>query len=48
MRTLGGVAIAFLFVIILLSLARTIYNAYLLHKEYQYKGMEGKIHARQG
>jgi hypothetical protein len=45
---LGGVAIAFLFIIILLSLTRSIYNAYLLHKEYRYKDMEGKIHARQG
>ena len=46
-NTLGGVAIALVFVILLLSILRAIYNAYMIYREYQYKNEIDKVHANQ-
>ena len=47
-RTLGGVALALVFLVVLLSLLRAGYNLFLIVKEYRYKDMKDKVHLRQG
>jgi len=43
-NTLGGVGIGLIFLLVLLSLIRAIYNLFMLYREYQYKNQIDRVH----